>query len=242
MHIVSVYITFSPSTIAPTIVVAPQNNQVEVGNTVFMSCAAYVGTQAQGADSIATTFMWLGPDSTAISSSTEMEVLTDTSIQSGRVFVRSILKVCRFTQENAGRYTCRVSNANGVENRTWTTIFPQTPSTLQLAAVSAYDSVTLGKTVYFACAMYGYPQPQISWTKDGAALPSSATVTTNVITINNLNVTQSVVRVCGFQGANIGLYQCLGTNSLGNALGYVQITPEGKNITKCVHDNYYMDM
>ena len=217
--------------LAPTIVVAPQNHQVEVGNTVFMSCAAYVGTQSQSADSLTTTFTWFGPDSTAISSSTEMEVLTDTSIQSGRVFVRSILKICRFTQRNTGRYTCRVSNANGNENRTWTTIFPQTPSTPQLAAVSGYDSVTLGKTVYFACAMYGYPQPQISWTKDGAALPPSATITTNVITINNLNVTQSVVRICGFQSANVGLYQCIGTNTLGNALGYVQVTPEGEDIT-----------
>ena len=193
-----------------------------------MPCAAYVGTQAQGADSLTTTFTWFGPDSTAISSSTEMEVLTDTSIQSGRVFVRSILKICRFSQQNAGRYTCRVSNANGNENRTWTAIFPQTPSIPQLAAVSAYDSVTLGKTVYFACAMYGYPQPQISWTKDNAALPSSATVITNTVTINNLNVTRSVVRICGFQSANIGLYQCTGTNILGNALGFVQVTPEGK--------------
>ena len=204
-----------------------------------MSCAAYVGTQSQGADSLTTTFTWFGPDSTAITSSTEMEVLTDTSIQSGRVFVRSILKVCRFVQQNAGRYTCRVSNANGNENRTWTTIFPQTPLTPQLAAISAYDGVNLGNTIYMACAMYGYPAPQITWTKDNTDLPATATVTTNTITINNLNVTTSVVRVCGIQSASLGLYQCIGTNFLGNGLAYIRITAEGKQYL-CVHMYVYI--
>ena len=194
-----------------------------------MSCAAYVGTQNQNADSLTTSFTWYGPDSTAISDSAQVQVLTDTSIQSGRVFVRSILKICGFSQNDAGRYTCRVSNANGNENRTWTATFPQTPVTPQLAAISSYDSVTFGNTVYMACAMYGYPQPQITWTKDNAALPASATVTTTYVSVNNINITRSVVRICGFQSTSTGLYQCIGTNMLGNNIGFIQVSPEGKN-------------
>ena len=193
-----------------------------------MTCAAYVGTVGQNAGTLTTTFTWLGPDSQAISDSSVFQTYTDTSTQSGRVFVRSVLKICNFVTQNAGQYTCRVQNANGNDNRTWTTTFPETPVLPQLAAISTYESVTSGNSVYLACAMYGYPQPQISWTKDGAALDTlSTTVTTTYYTANNLNITQSVVRVCGFQNANIGLYQCVGTNTLGTSIGYTKITLEG---------------
>ena len=214
--------------IAPTIVVAPQSQNVEYGNTVYMTCAAHIGTENQVSGSLqsGTAFVWLGPDSQPINDS---QIVTDTSTQSGRVFVRSVLTVCNFARENAGRYTCVVANDIGSENRTWTATFPATPTLPQLAAVSSYESVTYGHTVYITCAVYGYPQPQISWTLNGTALDTaSTTVTTNTITVNNLNVTQSVVRVCGFRSTNVGLYLCSATNGVGTTLGYVNVIPEGK--------------
>ena len=193
-----------------------------------MTCAAHVGTVNQNAGSITTTFTWLGPDAQPIDSS---QVTTDISTQSGRVFVRSVMRVCNFDGDDAGQYTCRVSNANGNENRTWTVSFPQTPVTPQLAAISAYDYVTYGNSVYMACAMYGYPQPQITWTRDNTALDTiSTTVTTSYVAVNGVNVTQSVVRVCGFQSANTGLYQCTATNTLGSTNGYVKVISEGMYI------------
>ena len=191
-----------------------------------MTCAAYVGTENQNAGSLATTFTWLGPDSLALDSS---QVSTDTSTQNGLVFVRSVLRVCNFGMQNAGQYTCRVSNSNGNDNRTWAVTFPQTPVVPQLAAISGYESVTYGHTVYLACAMYGYPQPQISWTRDNALLDqATTTVTTTYITVGSINITQSVVRVCGFQSANMGTYLCTATNQLGTTLGYVKVISEGK--------------
>ena len=193
-----------------------------------MTCAAHVGTVRQNAGTLTTTFSWFGPDSQAINDSTTFQIFTDTSTQSGRVFVRSILKICSFGRQNAGQYTCRVQNVNGNENRTWTTSFPDTPVIPQLAAVSSYEGVTSGRSVYFACAMYGYPQPEITWTRDDNPLDTiSTTVNTTYITISNINITWSVVRVCGFQSANNGLYQCAGTNALGTSVGYTKVVLEG---------------
>lgn len=188
-----------------------------------MTCAAHVGTQSQNAASLTTMLTWMGPD---INSS---EVFTDTSTQSGRVFVRSILKICNFDEDDSGQYTCIVRNSNGMENRTWTVTFPEEPVLPQLAAVSQYDSVTYGHTIYMACAMYGYPQPEITWTRDNTVLdPVSTTVNTTYVTINRVNFTQSYIRICNFQAANVGLYMCTATNRVGTSYGYVNIIPEGK--------------
>ena len=208
---------------------APQNQNVEYGNTVYMTCAAHLGTQAQVSTALqtATTFMWLGPDSQPIDAS---QVTTDITTSNGRVFARSILTVCNFATANTGQYRCIVSNANGNENRTWSMTFPETPVIPQLAVISAYESVTYGHTVYFTCAMYGYPQPEISWTLNDSPLETtSTTVTTSTLTINNVNVTYSVVRVCNFRSSNVGLYLCSGTNGVGTGLGYVRVIPEGKS-------------
>ena len=220
------YNLFSPS--VPTIVVAPQDHTVEYSRTVFMTCAAHVGTVNQNAGTLSTTFTWFGPNSQPINDSTTFQTFTDMSTQSGRVFVRSVLKICSFGQQNAGQYTCRVQNSNGNENRTWTTSFADTPVIPQLAAVSAYEGVTRGRSIYFTCAMYGYPQPEISWTRDDTPLDTlSTTVSTTYITVNNINITWSVVRVCGFQIANNGLYQCAGRNALGTSVGYTKVILEG---------------
>ena len=193
-----------------------------------MTCAAYVGTQAQNADTLTTTFTWWGPNSDQpLTASDQVTFSNDSSIQSGRVFVRSILKICRFGESDAGQYTCRVSNANGNENRTWTTSFPARPNPPQLLAITSYEDVTAGNTVYMGCAVYGYPQPQISWTVDGVTVPPSAAVTTGYANVDNLNVTWSFVKVCGFQTLNSGLYMCNATSSLGSTTGYTRVALAG---------------
>ena len=147
---------------APTIVVVPQNHKVEIGNTVFMSCAAYIGTHEQDTDTLTTTFTWWGPNNQLLTDSDEVQFFNDASLQGGRIFVRSILKMCHFRENNVGQYICRVDNENGNENHTWTMTFSQTPLSPQLAAVSSYDDITNGNSVYMACAVYGYPLPQIT--------------------------------------------------------------------------------
>ena len=214
---------------APTIVVAPQNHKVEIGNTIFMSCVAHIGTLEQDTDMLTTIFTWWGPNNQVLTDSDEVQYFNDTSTQGGRVFVRSILKICRFRENNAGQYICRVDNENGNENRTWTTTFPQTPLVPQLAAVSSYEDVNNGNTVYMACAVYGYPQPEITWTRNDEVIDAaSSTVATTIVTINNANFTQSILRVCGFQAANSGLYKCNGSSLLGNTIGYMKVALEGK--------------
>ena len=74
-------------------------------------------------------------------------------------------------------------------------------------------------TMVAVCVGTGFPQPNISWSLDGAPLENSSRVTIyeEVIEESGITFVQSFLEVCSVDFMDAGLYQCTVTNRLVNA-------------------------
>lgn len=131
--------------------------------------------------------------------------------RNGQVFLKSYLKICNFTQSNAGVYSCRVSNANGQANKTWEVGLPYPVIAPRLVGQPTAQSVSEGNTVYMSCAIYGYPFPEIVWFKDGQLVGdtnSTLTINDNIVNYNGALVVQSTLKMCLVGVEDSGMYSC----------------------------------
>ena len=205
-------------TAVPSISSAPDDHTINFGVTAYLTCTAYLGTMAQGANQITTALSWIGPNSQQINNRTDgtVSVYTGMDTQSGQVFIKSYLKICNFSQVNSGQYSCRVSNANGQDNKTFAVSLPYPVAVPRLLAVPSTQTVREGNTVYMTCAVYGYPFPDVTWYRNGQVL--TPTVSNGLLTINTYNtnyngaqVTQSDLKICLIDVADSGDYSCRAT-------------------------------
>lgn len=178
-----------------------------------MTCTAYVGTQAQGADRLATTLSWTGPGGQALTNRSDgtISVYAERVVQGGIVFMKSYLKICNFTQSNGGQYMCRVSNTNGMDTKSFTASLPYAVTLPQLVAVPSTQTVSESNSVYMTCAAYGYPFPDVTWYKNGQPITSGNdlfTITTNIVNYNGAQVVQSDLRICLTTVQDSGMYSC----------------------------------
>ena len=183
-----------------------------------MSCTAYLGTVGQRANQLSSTLSWLGPNSQQLvnTSDSTISVYAEMVTQSGQVFMKSYLKICNFTGENSGQYSCAVSNANGRDNRTWVASLPYPVTAPQLVAIPSNQTVRENNAVYMSCAFYGYPFPEITWYRNGqvidpATTTSTLTVTTRIANYNGAQVVQSDFKICFVGVEDSGIYTCRAT-------------------------------
>ena len=199
---------------APVISNAPDDLVISYGVTAYMTCTAFIGATIQGADQLTSTLSWVGPNGQQIvnASDNTINVYTEDVTQGGQVFIKSYLKVCNFTQSNTGQYSCRVSNANGMDDKNWTASLPYRVTAPQLLAQPSTRTATEGNTVYMTCAAYGYPFPEVTWYKDGQVVGREyngrLSVSTNIVNYNGALVVQSDVKLCRLSIEDIGTYSC----------------------------------
>ena len=186
-----------------------------------MTCVAFVGLTIQDADNIPTSIIWLNPSSQKLANRTDdsVSVYTRTQIRGSRVFIESILKMCDFTFDLEGSYSCSVTNANGGETRSWNvSLHQETFEPTVIAFPVSQSSRRYGYSVLMACAAYGYPPPIISFNQRGqpinqAQLDGAYNVTNNVMTYaNSVNVAVGILEICGFDYDDIGNYSCIATS------------------------------
>ena len=179
-----------------------------------MTCVAYIGTTNQGADQLTSTLSWLGPESLQLVNASDgsVSVYAERDSQNGQVFIKSYLKICNFTQSNAGQYSCQVSNTNGRDNKTWDISLPSAVRVPELIAVPSNQTAREGNTIYMTCAAYGYPYPDLTWYKNGQVIgPDTnglATINTNIVNYNGALVVQSDLRICLLTVEDAGTYSC----------------------------------
>ena len=208
---------------APEIIASPSSSQVNYANTIYMSCIAYIGRQNRSVDQLQTTFSWWDRNNNQLINSSDgsVSVFTDSFNRNGLVFMRSILKICNFTQSDTGQHTCRAMNSNGQGSASWDLSFLRSPLAPFFLVTPSSSPVTAayGRTFYIECAAYGFPFPQITWTMNGQAINTSTTynriiVDTRVTNYLGAQVSQSILKICGVGEEDIGSYVCTASTSV----------------------------
>lgn len=207
---------------------------ITFGKTTLMACVAFVGLVSQNAASIPTAITWWNPSSQQLvnNSDNSVTVYPRSQTQGGRVFVESILKICNVSHALEGRYSCQVSNNNGLETRYWNVGLPQQPLAPSLVARPMNQTTRrFGFSVLMACAAYGYPPPVISFSQRGqpidqADLDGPIRVKNSVQTyLGGVNVALGVLEICAFDYDDVGMYTCTAT-----ARNVGQVTSETWNV------------
>ncbi|KAI7799480.1 hemicentin-1 isoform X1 [Triplophysa rosa] len=177
--------------VPPTIIgqtQVPENVSVVVKNPVVLTC------EASGMPPPAIT--WL-KDGQPLNMSSSVRV-----ISGGRG-----LRLMHAASEDAGRYTCIVSNSAGEERKNFDLNVLVPPSIINEGTVENVK-VKENQNVIFACEVTGNPVPEITWLKDGQPLAGDA----------RLQVMSNgrFLQISGSQVADTGRYSCLASNSAGD--------------------------
>lgn len=210
---------FSDPSSAPSLIITPTSYDVEYGSTVLMTCVAYLGPASE--DHSATTMTWLDPSGQQLLNDSESLVTIYTELQdySGSVFLESILEICSLRQLGIGEYTCRVSNSVGQDAFNWTIGFSEELTPPQLIITPVDRSVNQGDTVVMACVASGFPEAEISWSRNGVLLDTNLSSLVNIyeqtITENTFNYTESILEICVFDVDSVGSFTCSATSDLG---------------------------
>lgn len=184
---------------------------VDYGSTAYMACVAYLGTESQSIG-VVTQMNWYNPHSQLLSNNSDgsSTVYTTTKTQNGEVFLKSILKICNFTTDDFGSYTCRVTNIFGQNEKSWIVSIVRLPVAPQLLTSPQSVTTSTGRTVYMTCSAYGYPYPAIIWSRNGQVVQSDGilTIDTRVRNYNGVNVSESTLKICGADSEYVGSYTC----------------------------------
>ncbi|XP_030626728.1 hemicentin-1 [Chanos chanos] len=166
----------------------PENVSVVVKNPVALTC------EASGIPLPSIT--WL-KDGRPISTSGSVRI-----ISGGRS-----LRLMHAAVEDAGRYTCVVSNAAGEERKNFDLEILVPPSIVDEGTVKDVK-VKEKQNVTLVCEVTGNPVPEIRWLKDGQPITEEERLT--VMSHGRF------LQITGAQVADTGRYSCLASNSAGD--------------------------
>ncbi|XP_044055859.1 hemicentin-1 isoform X2 [Siniperca chuatsi] len=166
----------------------PENVSVVVKNPVALSC------EASGIPLPAITWM---KDGRPIKASSSVRVLSG-----GRS-----LRLMHAAVEDAGRYTCIVSNSAGEERKNFDLDILVPPNIVDEGTV--WDTKVKEKhNITLTCEASGNPVPEIKWLKDGQLLEPDRRY--QVLSHGRF------LQISGAQVADTGRYSCLASNSAGD--------------------------
>ncbi|XP_066533975.1 hemicentin-1 [Hoplias malabaricus] len=166
----------------------PENVSVVVRNPVALTC------EASGIPLPVIT--WL-KDGRTVSTSGSVRI-----ISGGRS-----LRLMHTAVDDAGRYTCIVSNAAGEDRKNFDLDVLVPPSILNQGGLQDVR-VKEGQNVTLTCEATGNPVPEISWLKDGQAVVQNARL--QVMSHGRF------LHISEAQVVDTGRYSCLASNSAGD--------------------------
>ena len=122
---------------------------------------------------------------------------------------------------HAGQFSCRAANSIDGESFSWNISFTEEITAPQLVVTPVDQDINYGDTVLMACVATGFPEPVITWSRNGEVLdPSSSdliTIYTETVSEMGLNFTESILEICGVGVDDIGSFTCTATSDAGTA-------------------------
>ena len=120
----------------------------------------------------------------------------------------------------AGEFSCRAANSVGGESFSWNITFTEEIAAPELIVTPVSQDVSYRDTVLMACVASGYPEPEITWRRNGELLdPASSdliNIYTEVVSEVGLNFTESIIEICGVGFDDVGSFTCTASNDAGN--------------------------
>jgi hypothetical protein len=149
----------------------------------------------------ASSVSWFQPDSTMV---------TTSSLSRIRSLGNGTLSFSTVNPQDAGNYTCEVSNSLAVDSATvnlFVTVHPTATAAVDELRIVVDTNTTLG------CATSGTPPPVVTWYK--GSLPIEPT--------ERISVTGSTLQIVTVTHDDGGSYRCEATNEVGTASDVVQL-------------------
>lgn len=80
------------------------------------------------------------------------------------------------------------------------------------------NDVVGGTTAFLSCVAFGHPFPDIVWTRLGSNFSSASefTVTRTLITVNQITLAKSTLKVCRIQEEDPSLFACTANTGYGS--------------------------
>jgi hypothetical protein len=201
------------------LVITPTSYNVDYGSTVLMTCVAYLGPDTEDHSSAA--ISWSDPSGQQLSNDSDsmVTIYTETETQNGIVFLESIIEICSVGVAHSGQFSCSAANSIGSESFSWNISFTEEITTPQLVVTPVNQDVNYGDTVLMVCVANGFPEPEITWSRNGELLdPASSdliSIYTETVSEVGLNFTESILEICGVGVDDIGTFTCTATSDAG---------------------------
>ena len=184
-----------------------------------MTCVAYLGPDTEDHSSAA--ISWTDPAGQTLSNDSDsmVTIYAETQTQNGLVFLESILEICSVGVSHAGQFSCRAANLIGGESFSWNISFTKEITTPQLVVTPVNQDINYSDTVLMVCVATSFPEPVITWNRNGELLdPASSdliTIYTEMVLDMGLNFTVSILEICGVGVDDIGSFTCTATSDAG---------------------------
>nr|CAD7569690.1 unnamed protein product [Timema californicum] len=131
-----------------------------------------------------------------------------------------ILTIPGVTTQHSGQYSCLAINMAGTTEMTFNVEVQEPPHVENPAESSTNQSVKLHRRLALRCPIVGFPQPKITWFKDGVAVYKESGNNVHISSDGRqLHLMQAFVQ-------NSGEYSCLAENSAGSNEVFFYVTVE----------------
>ncbi|XP_033610053.1 neogenin-like isoform X2 [Cryptotermes secundus] len=179
----------------PVFVATPRSSVVIEGSTVTLDCAANGNPRPW--------LTWLKDGITI-----DMAELGSRFHKVGT----GSLQISEVMEQDQGTYQCRAENRDDSVDATATLEVHVPPRFLKHPS----DRFALEKEdVEFECAVYGKPEPQVQWVKNGDIISQNDYLQV----VNGYNL-----RILGLMEMDAGIFQCVGSNEAGNIQAAARLT------------------
>ena len=92
----------------PEIVIAPENTTVSTGYTVLFSCVVLAGSSLP-------TVGWATSEGRTLSNDSRLSIYNTPIVESGVLFIHSILEICSVNASDENGYICFANNSAGFD-------------------------------------------------------------------------------------------------------------------------------